>query len=70
MKTFRNERLKITVKLKNGLVTAIKDRAKSAIYPDGRKTLFQKRLDELCGVPKDETGYIEHLKTIGYEEVR
>ena len=69
MRTFRNEQTKITVEIENGEVTAYKDCSKSVLFPDGRRVLFQKLLCELKNVPIDEAGYIEHLKTNGYEEV-
>ena len=33
------------------------------------ESYFKKSLCELKNVPIDETGYIEHLKTIGFVEV-
>jgi len=69
MKTFRNEQMKITVEIENGEVTAYKDCSKSALFLDGRRVLFQKPLCELKNVPIDKTGYIEHLKSIGFVEV-
>ena len=69
MRTFRNEQMKITVEIENGEVTAYKDRSKSVLFPDGKQVLFQKPLCELKNVPIDETGYIEHLKSIGFVEV-
>ena len=61
--------MKITVEIENGEVTAYKDCSKSVLFPDGRRVLFQKPLCELKNVPIDETGYIEHLKSIGFVEV-
>lgn len=69
MRTFRNEQMKIAVEIENGEVTAYKDCSKSVLFPDGRRVLFQKPLCELKNVPVDETGYIEHLKSIGFVEV-
>ena len=69
MRTFRNEQIKFTVEIEDGVVAAYKDCAKSILFPDGRKEIMRKPLKELRGA-LNEDEYIEHLKTIGYEEVR
>jgi len=69
MRTFRNEQMKITVEIENGEVTAYKDCSKSVSFLDGRRVLFQKPLCELKNVPIDKTGYMKHLKSIGFVEV-